>query len=69
MPVARGTFATLTVPNGTLFVRRDGKPHFSGNCYLSFGEDAGFEGGKMLTQRSGAMPLAGLEQLLGQALG
>ena len=28
-----------------------------------------FKGGTMLTQRSGAMPLAGLEQLLGQALG
>lgn len=40
-----GEVHCLTVPNGTLFVRRDGKPHFSGNCYLSFGEDAGLEGG------------------------
>jgi flavin-dependent thymidylate synthase len=40
-----GEVFCLTVRNGTLFVRRDGKPHFSGNCYLSFGADAGFEGG------------------------
>jgi thymidylate synthase ThyX len=40
-----GEVFCLTVPNGTLFVRRHGKPHFSGNCYLSFGEDAGMEGG------------------------
>jgi thymidylate synthase (FAD) len=40
-----GEVFCLTVPNGTLFVRRYGKPHFSGNCYLSFGADAGLEGG------------------------
>ena len=40
-----GAVFCVSVPNGTLFVRRDGKPHFSGNCYLSFGEDAGLEGG------------------------
>ncbi len=40
-----GEVFCLTVPNGTLFVRRNGRPHFSGNCYLSFGEDAGLEGG------------------------
>jgi thymidylate synthase (FAD) len=40
-----GEVYCLTVPNGTLFVRRHGKPHFSGNCYLSFGTDAGLEGG------------------------
>jgi thymidylate synthase (FAD) len=41
----RGEVFCLTVPNGTLFVRRNGRPHFSGNCYLSFGTDAGLEGG------------------------
>jgi thymidylate synthase (FAD) len=40
-----GEVFCLTVPNGTLFVRRHGRPHFSGNCYLSFGPDAGLEGG------------------------
>ncbi|CAN5863131.1 hypothetical protein BH23GEM7_BH23GEM7_28670 [soil metagenome] len=40
-----GEVFCLTVPNGTLFVRRNGKPHFSGNCYLSFGPEAGLEGG------------------------
>lgn len=40
-----GDVFCVSVPNGTVFVRRDGKPHFSGNCYLSFGEDAGLEGG------------------------
>ena len=40
-----GEVFCLTVPNGTLFVRRHGIPHFSGNCYLSFGPDAGLEGG------------------------
>ncbi len=40
-----GEVFCLTVPNGTLFVRRNGIPHFSGNCYLSFGADAGLEGG------------------------
>ncbi len=40
-----GEVFCATVPNGILFVRRNGKPHFSGNCYLSFGEDAGLEGG------------------------
>jgi flavin-dependent thymidylate synthase len=44
VPYAGDVFC-VSVPNGTLFVRRDGKPHFSGNCYLSFGEDAGLEGG------------------------
>ena len=40
-----GSVYCLSVGNGTLFVRRNGRPHFSGNCYLSFGEDAGLEGG------------------------
>jgi thymidylate synthase ThyX len=40
-----GDIFCLSVPNGTLFVRRNGRPHFSGNCYLSFGEDSGLEGG------------------------
>jgi thymidylate synthase ThyX len=41
----QGDVFCVSVGNGTVFVRRDGKPHFSGNCYLSFGEDAGLEGG------------------------
>ena len=40
-----GEVFCLTVPNGTLVVRRNGITHVSGNCYLSFGEDAGLEGG------------------------
>lgn len=43
-----GDVFCLTVPNGTLFVRRNGRPHFSGNCYLSFGPGAGLEGGHKL---------------------
>jgi thymidylate synthase (FAD) len=57
IPVERAPYAgevfCLTVPNGTLFVRRNGIPHFSGNCYLSFGADAGMEGGhKMIAGRT-----------------
>jgi len=32
-----GSVYCLTTENGIIFVRRDGKPHFSGNCYMSFG--------------------------------
>ncbi|PWT78342.1 MAG: thymidylate synthase (FAD) [Chloroflexi bacterium] len=28
----------VTTLNGIIYVRRNGKPHFSGNCYMSFGE-------------------------------
>ncbi|WP_235401273.1 FAD-dependent thymidylate synthase [Rubrobacter aplysinae] len=33
-----GKVYCVTTGNGIVFVRRDGKPHFSGNCYASFGE-------------------------------
>jgi thymidylate synthase (FAD) len=33
----RGKVYCVTTENGIVFVRRNGKPHFSGNCYLSFG--------------------------------
>ena len=33
-----GMVYCVTTPNGIIYVRRNGKPHFSGNCYLSFGE-------------------------------
>jgi thymidylate synthase (FAD) len=33
-----GKVYCVTTENGIVFVRRDGKPHFSGNCYASFGE-------------------------------
>jgi thymidylate synthase (FAD) len=32
-----GKVYCVTTENGIVFVRRDGKPHFSGNCYASFG--------------------------------
>ena len=32
-----GKVYCVTTGNGIVFVRRDGKPHFSGNCYASFG--------------------------------
>jgi flavin-dependent thymidylate synthase len=33
----RGDVYCVTTENGIVFVRRNGKPHFSGNCYMSFG--------------------------------
>ena len=33
----KGSVYCLTTENGIVFVRRNGKPHFSGNCYASFG--------------------------------
>ena len=33
----KGSVYCLTTENGIVFVRRNGKPHFSGNCYMSFG--------------------------------
>jgi flavin-dependent thymidylate synthase len=33
----KGNVYCVTTENGIVFVRRDGKPHFSGNCYMSFG--------------------------------
>jgi flavin-dependent thymidylate synthase len=33
----RGNVYCVTTENGIVFVRRNGKPHFSGNCYMSFG--------------------------------
>ena len=33
----RGNIYCVTTENGIIFVRRNGKPHFSGNCYASFG--------------------------------
>ena len=33
----RGSVYCVTTENGIVFVRRNGKPHFSGNCYMSFG--------------------------------
>ena len=33
----RGSVYCVTTENGIVFVRRNGKPHFSGNCYASFG--------------------------------
>ncbi|MCA1731095.1 MAG: FAD-dependent thymidylate synthase, partial [Actinobacteria bacterium] len=33
----KGTVCCVTTENGIVFVRRNGKPHFSGNCYMSFG--------------------------------
>lgn len=32
-----GKVYCVTTSNGIVFVRRNGKPHFSGNCYMSFG--------------------------------
>ncbi len=32
-----GSVYCVTTENGIVFVRRNGKPHFSGNCYMSFG--------------------------------
>jgi thymidylate synthase (FAD) len=32
-----GKVYCVTTPNSIVFVRRNGKPHFSGNCYMSFG--------------------------------
>jgi flavin-dependent thymidylate synthase len=32
-----GNVYCVTTENGIVFVRRNGKPHFSGNCYMSFG--------------------------------
>ena len=36
-----GKVYCLTTDNGVVCVRRDGKVHFSGNCYLSFGDKQG----------------------------
>ncbi|MBA3474108.1 MAG: FAD-dependent thymidylate synthase, partial [Rubrobacter sp.] len=33
----KGTVHCVTTESGIVFVRRNGKPHFSGNCYMSFG--------------------------------
>ncbi len=33
----KGKVYCVTTENGIVFVRRNGKPHFSGNCYMSFG--------------------------------
>lgn len=33
----KGNVYCVTTENGIVFVRRNGKPHFSGNCYMSFG--------------------------------
>jgi flavin-dependent thymidylate synthase len=33
----KGNVYCVTTENGIVFVRRNGKPHFSGNCYASFG--------------------------------
>jgi flavin-dependent thymidylate synthase len=33
----KGSVYCVTTENGIVFVRRNGKPHFSGNCYASFG--------------------------------
>jgi flavin-dependent thymidylate synthase len=33
----KGSVYCVTTENGIVFVRRNGKPHFSGNCYMSFG--------------------------------
>lgn len=33
-----GIVYCVTTPNGIIYVRRNGKPHFSGNCYMSFGD-------------------------------
>jgi flavin-dependent thymidylate synthase len=33
----KGSVYCVTTENGIIFVRRNGKPHFSGNCYMSFG--------------------------------
>ena len=32
-----GKVYCVTTDNGIIYVRRNGKPHFSGNCYMSFG--------------------------------
>jgi thymidylate synthase (FAD) len=32
----RGKVYCITTPNGVAYVRRNGKVHFSGNCYMSF---------------------------------
>ena len=33
-----GMVYCVTTQNGVIYVRRNGKPHFSGNCYMSFGD-------------------------------
>ena len=33
----KGRVYCVSTENGIVFVRRNGKPHFSGNCYMSFG--------------------------------
>jgi flavin-dependent thymidylate synthase len=33
----KGNVYCVTTENGVVFIRRNGKPHFSGNCYMSFG--------------------------------
>jgi len=33
----KGNVYCVTTENGIVFVRRNGRPHFSGNCYMSFG--------------------------------
>ena len=33
----KGNVYCVTTENSVVFVRRNGKPHFSGNCYMSFG--------------------------------
>src|SRR5215469_3829687 len=33
-----GMVYCVTTLNGIIYVRRNGKPHFSGNCYMSFGD-------------------------------
>lgn len=33
----KGRVYCVTTENSIVFVRRNGKPHFSGNCYMSFG--------------------------------
>jgi flavin-dependent thymidylate synthase len=33
----KGKVYCVTTENGIVFVRKNGKPHFSGNCYMSFG--------------------------------
>ncbi len=34
-----GNVYCVTTVNGIIYVRRHGKPHFSGNCYMSFGSN------------------------------
>jgi len=33
-----GMVYCVTTLNGIIYVRRNGRPHFSGNCYMSFGD-------------------------------